>query len=133
MTNPGNQDRQTDQDQLGPPRNQMVRLPNPFQHQESSPSTVPPVVEPIGGTTRATAARAEDLQRNLFTTPHATILEADLSDDPDAPPRNRGPVPVVGRANIGSRTEEPALEGVASEVVPTQFVSQNYDNLVTLM
>lgn len=122
MTNPSNQDLQTNQDQLGPPRNPTNRFPDPFQP-EPHPNPIQPVVEPAGGAT----------QRTLFATPHTTILDADLSDDPDAPPRNRGPISVVNRANRGSRAGEPVLEGVASEVAPAQFVSQNYDNLVTLM
>ena len=85
MTNSGNQDRRTVQDQLGPPPNQTTGTPSASRNQESSPGVILPVIEPVTGTTRVTVTRAEDLQRTLFNTPHMAIPETGLSDPPNAP------------------------------------------------
>jgi hypothetical protein len=88
-------------------------------HQESGPSLTLPTVELPTGTTQATTAAhsVEDLQRTLLTTPHQTapIVE---------PNRDRGP-------NV--ETDILALEEDAPELTLSNFVSQNYKTLATLM
>ena len=52
------------------------------------------------------------------------MLETDPTEPPRAPDRNKGP---------DSETDIPALEGVVSELAPSDFVSQNYETLAALM
>lgn len=95
-------------------------------HQESGAGLIFPTVELPTGTTQATTAAlsAEDIQRTLFTTPHQTAPIVDTTEPPCAPNRDRGP-------NV--ETDILALEGDASELTLSNFVSQNYETLATLM
>nr|GFA85904.1 reverse transcriptase domain-containing protein [Tanacetum cinerariifolium] len=81
---------------------------------------------PLLGTTRATTTTtsAADLQRAPFTTPHQTVPVIDLIEPPPAPLRNKG---------SDLEVDNLALEGVAPELAPSDFVSQNYETLATLI
>ncbi|GJZ65485.1 reverse transcriptase domain-containing protein [Tanacetum coccineum] len=81
---------------------------------------------PSLGTTQPTAAitSTEDLQRATFTTPPQTAPGANTTEPPPPPIRNKGPE--LGADNL-------TLEGVAIELAPSDFVSQNYEALVALM
>ena len=96
------------------------------RHQGSGPNLILPTVELPTGTTQATTttASAEDLQRTLFTTPHQTAPIPDTTVPPCAPNRDKGP-------NV--ETDILALEGVAPELAPSDFVSQKYETLAAFM
>nr|GFA02537.1 reverse transcriptase domain-containing protein [Tanacetum cinerariifolium] len=81
---------------------------------------------PLLGTTQATTktTSATDLQRAPFTTPHQTVPETDPTEPPHAPLRNKG---------SDLEVDNLALEGVAPELASSDFVSQNYETLATLM
>nr|GFC76504.1 reverse transcriptase domain-containing protein [Tanacetum cinerariifolium] len=81
---------------------------------------------PLLGTTQATTTTtsAADLQRAPFTTLHQTVPETDPTEPPLAPLRNKG---------SDLEVDNLALEGVAPELAPSDFVSQNYETLATLM
>nr|GEY24932.1 reverse transcriptase domain-containing protein [Tanacetum cinerariifolium] len=81
---------------------------------------------PLLGTTQSTTTTtsAADLQRAPFTTPHQTVPETDPTEPPPAPLRNKD-------SNL--EVDNLALEGVAPELAPSDFVSQNYETLATLM
>ncbi|GJY84713.1 retrovirus-related pol polyprotein from transposon TNT 1-94 [Tanacetum coccineum] len=66
----------------------------------------------------------EDLQRAAFTTPPQTAPGTNTTEPPPPPIRNKGPE--LGADNL-------TLEGVATELAPSDFVSQNYETLVALM
>ncbi|GJU13379.1 hypothetical protein Tco_1135775 [Tanacetum coccineum] len=85
-----------------------------------------PATGPSLGTTQPTATitSTEDLQRAAFTTPPQTAPEANTTEPPPPPIRNKGPE--LGADNL-------TLEGVATELAPSDFVSQNYETLVALM
>ncbi|GJS47936.1 reverse transcriptase domain-containing protein [Tanacetum coccineum] len=78
------------------------------------------------GTTQPTATitSAEGLQRATFTTPPQTVPGTNTTEPPPPPLRNKGPE--LGADNL-------TLEGVATELAPSDFVSQNYETLVALM
>ncbi|GKE98601.1 hypothetical protein Tco_0021952 [Tanacetum coccineum] len=78
------------------------------------------------GTTQPTATitSTEDLQRVAFTTPPQTAPGTNSTEPPPPPIRNKGPE--LGADNL-------TLEGVATELAPSDFVSQNYETLVALM
>ncbi|GJS55599.1 hypothetical protein Tco_0628961 [Tanacetum coccineum] len=65
-----------------------------------------------------------DVDRAAFTTPPQTAPEANTTEPPPPPIRNKGPE--LGADNL-------TLEGVATELAPSDFVSQNYETLVALM
>nr|GEW91229.1 reverse transcriptase domain-containing protein [Tanacetum cinerariifolium] len=52
------------------------------------------------------------------------VPETDLTEPPPAPLRNKG---------SDLEVDNLALEGVAPELAPSDFVSQNYETLATLM
>ncbi|GKB93315.1 hypothetical protein Tco_0979452 [Tanacetum coccineum] len=81
---------------------------------------------PILGTTQTTATTAstEGLQRATFTTPPQTVPGTNTTEPPPPPLRNKGPE--LGADNL-------TLEGVATELAPSDFVSQNYETLVALI
>nr|GFC70467.1 reverse transcriptase domain-containing protein [Tanacetum cinerariifolium] len=81
---------------------------------------------PLLGTTQATTTTtsAKDLQRAPFTIPHQTVPETYLTEPTPAPLRNKG---------SDLEVDNLALEGVAPELAPSDFVSQNYETLATLM
>ncbi|GJS82279.1 reverse transcriptase domain-containing protein [Tanacetum coccineum] len=80
---------------------------------------------PLGTTqTTATITSAEGLQRATFTTPPQTVPGTNTTEPPPPPLRNKGPE--LGADNL-------TLEGVATELAPSDFVSQNYETLVALM
>ncbi|GJU45896.1 reverse transcriptase domain-containing protein [Tanacetum coccineum] len=81
---------------------------------------------PSLGTTQPTATitSTEDLQRAAFTTPPQTAPGTNSTEPPPPPIRNKGPE--LGADNL-------TLEGVATELAPSDFVSQNYETLVALM
>ncbi|GJT64590.1 reverse transcriptase domain-containing protein [Tanacetum coccineum] len=85
-----------------------------------------PATGPSLGTTQPTATitSTEDLQRAAFTTPPQTAPGANTTEPPPPPIRNKGPE--LGADNL-------TLEGVATELAPSDFVSQNYETLVALM
>ncbi|GKF40357.1 hypothetical protein Tco_0120418 [Tanacetum coccineum] len=85
-----------------------------------------PATGPSLGTTQPTATitSTEDLRRAAFTTPPQTALGTNSTEPPPPPIRNKGPE--LGADNL-------TLEGVATELAPNDFVSQNYETLVTLM
>ncbi|GKD46676.1 hypothetical protein Tco_1271321 [Tanacetum coccineum] len=85
------------------------------------PATGPPL-----GTTQPTATitSTEDLRRVAFTTPPQTAPGTNSTEPPPPPIRNKGPE--LGADNL-------TLEGVATELAPSDFVSQNYETLVALM
>ncbi|GJU65746.1 hypothetical protein Tco_1247581 [Tanacetum coccineum] len=62
--------------------------------------------------------------RATFTTPPQTVLGTNTTEPPPLPIRNKGPE--LGANNL-------TLEGVATELAPSDFVSQNYETLVALM
>ncbi|GJW30722.1 hypothetical protein Tco_0047597, partial [Tanacetum coccineum] len=66
----------------------------------------------------------EGLQRATFTTPPQTVPGTNTTEPPPPPLRNKGPE--LGADNL-------TLEGVATELAPSDFVSQNYETLVALM
>ncbi|GJS06840.1 reverse transcriptase domain-containing protein [Tanacetum coccineum] len=82
--------------------------------------------EPPPGTTRTTATitSVDGLQRATFTTPPQTVPGTNTTEPPPPPIRNKGPE--LGADNL-------TLEGVATELAPSDFVSQNYETLVALM
>nr|GFA40475.1 reverse transcriptase domain-containing protein [Tanacetum cinerariifolium] len=97
------------------------------QQSDSAPKQTPgttnsvfTMVGPLLGTTQATTTTTSttDLQRAPFTTPHQTVPETDPTEPPPAPLRNK---------------DNLALEGVAPELALSDFVSQNYETLATLM
>nr|GFD12160.1 reverse transcriptase domain-containing protein [Tanacetum cinerariifolium] len=67
---------------------------------------------------------AANLQRTPFTTPHQTVPETDRTEPPPAPLRNKG---------YDLEVDNLALEGVTPELAASDFVSQNYETLATLM
>nr|GFC29929.1 reverse transcriptase domain-containing protein [Tanacetum cinerariifolium] len=81
---------------------------------------------PLLGSTQATktTTSAADLQRSLFTTPIQTVSETDPIEPPLAPLRNKG---------SDLEVDNLTLEGVAPELAPSDFISQNYETLATLM
>nr|GFA52298.1 reverse transcriptase domain-containing protein [Tanacetum cinerariifolium] len=81
---------------------------------------------PLLGTTQATTTTTStaDLQRAPFTTPHQTVLEIDSTEPPPALLRYKG---------SDLEVDNLALKGVAPELAPSDFVSQNYETLATLM
>nr|GEZ58070.1 reverse transcriptase domain-containing protein [Tanacetum cinerariifolium] len=81
---------------------------------------------PLLGTTQATTTTTSvaDLQCAPFTTPHQTVPETDPTEPPPAPLRNKG---------SDLEVDNLPLEGVAPELAPSDFVSQNYKTLATLM
>nr|GFC61601.1 reverse transcriptase domain-containing protein [Tanacetum cinerariifolium] len=81
---------------------------------------------PLLGTTQATTTTtsAADLQRAPFTTPHQTVPETDPTEPSPAPLQNKG---------SDLELDNLALEGVTPELAPSDFVSQNYETLATLM
>ncbi|GKE07236.1 hypothetical protein Tco_1399254, partial [Tanacetum coccineum] len=85
-----------------------------------------PATGPSLGTTQPTATitSTEDLQRAAFTTPPQTAPGTNSTEPPPPPIRNKGPE--LGADNL-------TLEGVATELAPSDFVSQNYETLVALM
>ncbi|GJX10105.1 hypothetical protein Tco_0199964 [Tanacetum coccineum] len=85
-----------------------------------------PARGPSLGTTQPTATitSTEDLQRATFTTPPQTAPGTHTTEPPPPPIRNKGPE--LGADNL-------TLEGVATELAPSDFVSQNYETLVALM
>ncbi|GJY39759.1 reverse transcriptase domain-containing protein [Tanacetum coccineum] len=85
-----------------------------------------PAMGPSLGTTQPTATitSTEDLQRATFTTPPQTAPGTNTTEPPPPPIRNKGPE--LGADNL-------TLEGVATELAPSDFVSQNYETLVALM
>ncbi|GJR03125.1 hypothetical protein Tco_0526109 [Tanacetum coccineum] len=85
-----------------------------------------PATGPSLGTTQPTATitSTEDLQRVAFTTPPQTAPGTNSTEPPPPPIRNKGPE--LGADNL-------TLEGVATELAPSDFVSQNYETLVALM
>ncbi|GKA99291.1 putative reverse transcriptase domain-containing protein [Tanacetum coccineum] len=85
-----------------------------------------PATGPSLGTTQPTATitSTEDLQRATFTTPPQTAPGTNTTEPPPPPIRNKGPE--LGADNL-------TLEGVATELAPSDFVSQNYETLVALM
>ena len=95
-------------------------------HRESGITPILTTVELPTGTTQATtvAPSAEDLQRTLFTTPHQTAPIVDNTVPPGAPNRARGP---------NAETNILALEEDAPELTLSNFVSQNYETLTSLM
>ncbi|GKD43609.1 hypothetical protein Tco_1268254 [Tanacetum coccineum] len=74
--------------------------------------------------TTATITSTEGLQRATFTTPPQTVPGTNTIEPPPPPLRNKGPE--LGADNL-------TLEGVATELAPSDFVSQNYETLVALM
>ncbi|GKB07819.1 hypothetical protein Tco_0836103 [Tanacetum coccineum] len=68
--------------------------------------------------------KPEGLQRATFTTPPQTVPGTNTTEPPPPPLRNKGPE--LGADNL-------TLEGVATELAPSDFVSQNYETLVALM
>ncbi|GJU40306.1 hypothetical protein Tco_1193263 [Tanacetum coccineum] len=80
---------------------------------------------PLLGTTQTTATTAstEGLQRATFTTPPQTVPGTNTTEPPPPPLRNKGPE--LGADNL-------TLEGVATELAPSDFVSQN-SRFVALM
>ncbi|GJU25531.1 hypothetical protein Tco_1164152, partial [Tanacetum coccineum] len=68
--------------------------------------------------------KTEGLQRATFTTPPQTVPGTNTTEPPPPPLRNKGPE--LGADNL-------TLEGVATELAPSDFVSQNYETLVALM
>ncbi|GKE37036.1 hypothetical protein Tco_1460441, partial [Tanacetum coccineum] len=62
--------------------------------------------------------------RATFTTPPQTVPGTNTTEPPPPPLRNKGPE--LGADNL-------TLEGVATELAPSDFVSQNYETLVALM
>ncbi|GJT29180.1 reverse transcriptase domain-containing protein, partial [Tanacetum coccineum] len=85
-----------------------------------------PATGPSLGTTQPTATitSTEDLRRVAFTTPPQTVPGTNSTEPPPPPIRNKGPE--LGADNL-------TLEGVATELAPSDFVSQNYETLVALM
>ncbi|GKC15480.1 hypothetical protein Tco_1012262 [Tanacetum coccineum] len=85
-----------------------------------------PAMGPSLGTTQPTATitSTEDLQRATFTTPPQTAPGTNTTEPPPLPIRNKGPE--LGADNL-------TLERVATELAPSDFVSQNYETLVALM
>ncbi|GJR05680.1 reverse transcriptase domain-containing protein [Tanacetum coccineum] len=85
-----------------------------------------PAMGPSLGTTQTTATitSTEGLQRATFTTPPQTVPGTNTTEPPPPPIRNKGPE--LGADNL-------TLEGVATELAPSDFVSQNYETLVALM
>ncbi|GKD01955.1 hypothetical protein Tco_1172229 [Tanacetum coccineum] len=81
---------------------------------------------PLQGTTQTTATTAstEGLQRATFTTPPQTVPRTNTAEPPPPPLRNKGPE---------LRADNLTLEGVATELAPSDFVSQNYETLVALI
>ncbi|GJZ54615.1 hypothetical protein Tco_0609500 [Tanacetum coccineum] len=80
---------------------------------------------PLGTTqTTATITSTEGLQRATFTTPPQTVPGTNTTEPPPPPLRHKGPE--LGANNL-------TLEGVATELAPSDFVSQNYETLVALM
>ncbi|GJR41911.1 reverse transcriptase domain-containing protein [Tanacetum coccineum] len=81
-----------------------------------------PATGPSLGTTQPTATitSTEDLQRAAFTTPPQTAPGTNSTEPPPPPIRNKGPE--LGADNL-------TLEGVATELAPSDFVSQNYETL----
>ncbi|GKF28259.1 hypothetical protein Tco_0094601, partial [Tanacetum coccineum] len=76
-----------------------------------------PAMGPSLGTTQPTATITS-------TTPTQTAPGTNTTEPPPPPIRNKGPE--LGADNL-------ALEGVANELAPSDFVSQNYETLVALM
>ena len=66
-----------------------------------------------------TSTDVEDPQHTPFVIPEGNPIEA-----PNAPNRNR---------NTDAETDIRALIGVAPEVIPSDFVSQNYETLAALI
>nr|GEZ77280.1 putative ribonuclease H-like domain-containing protein [Tanacetum cinerariifolium] len=71
-----------------------------------------------------TTTSTTDLQRAPFTTPHQMVPKTDPTEPLPAPLRNKG---------SDLEVDNLALEGVAPELAPSDFVSQNYETLATLM
>ncbi|GJW04378.1 hypothetical protein Tco_1563234 [Tanacetum coccineum] len=71
-----------------------------------------------------TITSTKGLQRATFTTPPQTVPGTNTTEPPPPPLRNKGPE--LGADNL-------TLEGVATELAPSDFVSQNYETLVALM
>nr|GEZ88207.1 reverse transcriptase domain-containing protein [Tanacetum cinerariifolium] len=103
------------------------------QQSDSAPKQTPgttnsvfTMMRPLLGTTQATTTTTsvEDLQRAPFTTPHHMVPETDPTEPPPAPLRNKG---------SDLEVDNLALEGAAPELAPSNFVSQNYETLATLM
>nr|GEW33123.1 hypothetical protein [Tanacetum cinerariifolium] len=67
--------------------------------------------------------RDRSTSRSLYH-PHQTVPETDPTEPPPAPLRNKG---------FDLEVDNLALEGVAPELAPSDFVSQNYETLATLM
>nr|GEZ45202.1 reverse transcriptase domain-containing protein [Tanacetum cinerariifolium] len=103
------------------------------QQSDSAPKQTPETTNsvftmmgPLLGTTQATTTTtsATDLQRAPFTTPHQTVPETNPTEPPPMPLRNKG---------SDLEVDNLALEGVAPELAPSDFVSRNYETLATLM
>lgn len=99
---------------------------NTPSHRESDITPILPTIELPVGTTRVTtvAPSAEDLQRTLFTTPHQTAPIVNNTVPPGAPNRERVP---------DTETNILTLEEDAPELTLSNFVSQNYETLISLM
>nr|GEV84394.1 reverse transcriptase domain-containing protein [Tanacetum cinerariifolium] len=81
---------------------------------------------PLLGTTQATTTTTSttDIQRAPFTIPHQMEPETDPTEPPPAPLRNKG---------LDLEVDNLALEGVTPKLASSDFVSQNYETLATLM
>ncbi|GJW46974.1 hypothetical protein Tco_0078620 [Tanacetum coccineum] len=80
---------------------------------------------PLGTTqTAATITSPEGLQHATFTTPPQTVLGTNTTEPPPSPLQNKGPE--LGVDNL-------TLEGVTTELAPSDFISQNYETSVALM
>ena len=118
MTKQGNPNSRT-------PQNKKQSDSTSKQASGSANLVFPSTESPLGTTQPATVAtNVRNLQRTTFTTPLPTAPEITIDRPPPAPPRNRG---------VNSELTNIALEGVASEVAPGDFVSQNYEALAALM
>nr|GEV78231.1 reverse transcriptase domain-containing protein [Tanacetum cinerariifolium] len=67
--------------------------------------------------------RGRSTSRSLYHL-HQTVPETDPTEPPPAPLRNKG---------SDLEVDNLALEGVTPELAPSDFVSQNYETLATLM
>nr|GFB59431.1 reverse transcriptase domain-containing protein [Tanacetum cinerariifolium] len=128
MTNQGNFNQRTPQVKKTHSDLQTKKQQNDSAHKQTPGTTnsVFTMMGPLLGTTQATTTTtsAADLQRAPFTTPHQTVPETDPTELPPVPFRNKG-------SNL--EVDNLALEGVAPELAPSDFVSQNYETLATLM
>ncbi|GJX96760.1 hypothetical protein Tco_0352558 [Tanacetum coccineum] len=112
--------------QSDPASKQASRTTNALKYQCTSSDMLFPMTGSLLETTQATTVTtsAEDLQRASFVTPHQMVPGINPIEPPPAPLRNK-----VSDLEIDNL----ALEGVAPELVPGDFVSQNYETLATLM